>query len=513
MLAVDALEILGQIEVLVIDKLQVVSYKWLSRNFSISSNQAKKLLQEFVDKHDTKVEVLYSLAGWSKSNHETYCVKLASGQKLAEVIKEFDGNCSVEVYSIQSCLPKDLAVLWNAEFVQAEELFNQPSAVENSLRDNRFGGISNGFVKRAINGQSAAVSSTSQLKDNVGIVQTKACNIPQDENLQPQQSKGGVKVEPKASNAVGSVDKADQNPGKNTTKFNPVKETANPVQANRKRSVLNEKTSSGTGGSLTTLWDCASVKSKPSSMASHSTHHSGNAAFTADAQIHAEEAADALSSDDEGYGVSYKRESNGSGTRKRQLIISYSDEEDENDNVVSLASPIPPNEKSFPDSLQNAENLSMKTETVSADKLKAKKLVNERANNEKSCELSSSENNGIAEVSFPKAENNLHNVVASTNEKENVSMVSKRKKVVKKRIDERGREVMEVVWEDSVCSKPVDKDNTNDAGNRSTAAIKEQATGTNAPPNTGTKAGTKKPGKAGANDTKQGKISSFFKKI
>ncbi|KAK8949659.1 hypothetical protein KSP39_PZI005872 [Platanthera zijinensis] len=53
-------------------------------------------------------------------------------------MKEFGGHCSVEVYSIQSCFPTDLAVLWSAEFVQAEELFDQPSTADNCLRNNRF---------------------------------------------------------------------------------------------------------------------------------------------------------------------------------------------------------------------------------------------------------------------------------------------------------------------------------------------------------------------------------------
>jgi DNA polymerase delta subunit 3 len=49
-----------------------------------------------------------------------------------------DSSCSVQVYSIQACIPKDTAVLWNPEFVQAEELFNQPFDEENCLRDNRY---------------------------------------------------------------------------------------------------------------------------------------------------------------------------------------------------------------------------------------------------------------------------------------------------------------------------------------------------------------------------------------
>jgi len=54
-----------------------------------------------------------------------------------EVKQEFKDNCSVQVYSVQACIPKDLALLWSAEFVQAEQLFSQPLTTENCLRDNR----------------------------------------------------------------------------------------------------------------------------------------------------------------------------------------------------------------------------------------------------------------------------------------------------------------------------------------------------------------------------------------
>lgn len=49
----------------------------------------------------------------------------------------FEDNYSVQMYSVQACIPNDLAVIWNAEFVQSEELFSQPSTEENCLRDNR----------------------------------------------------------------------------------------------------------------------------------------------------------------------------------------------------------------------------------------------------------------------------------------------------------------------------------------------------------------------------------------
>ncbi|KAJ0101022.1 hypothetical protein Patl1_04905 [Pistacia atlantica] len=135
MSGIETLGILDEIQALVSDHLQVVSYKWLSRNFLVSSNTAKRLLEEFVEKHGSGLEVVYALSGWLTSSPPSYNIRLVSGPKLAEAKQEFDGNCSVQVYSVQASIPKDPAALWNAEFVQAEELFKQPS-LDNCLRDN-----------------------------------------------------------------------------------------------------------------------------------------------------------------------------------------------------------------------------------------------------------------------------------------------------------------------------------------------------------------------------------------
>nr|GMD90249.1 nucleolin 1 isoform X2 [Ipomoea batatas] len=137
MAATDTLSILDEIQAIVSDKLQVVSYKWLSRNFLVSSNVAKRLLQEFVEKHGNGLEVVYSLSGWLKNTPSTYHIRIVSSPKLAAK-QEFKENCSVQVYSVQACIPKDPAALWNSEFVQAEELFKQAHLADNCLWDNRY---------------------------------------------------------------------------------------------------------------------------------------------------------------------------------------------------------------------------------------------------------------------------------------------------------------------------------------------------------------------------------------
>lgn len=56
----------------------------------------------------------------------------------AEAKQDLREKCSVHVYSVQASIPRDPAAIWNTEFVQAEELFDQPLTVDNCLRDNRY---------------------------------------------------------------------------------------------------------------------------------------------------------------------------------------------------------------------------------------------------------------------------------------------------------------------------------------------------------------------------------------
>ena len=41
-----------------------------------------QVLQAFVDKNGTNLQVIYSVSGWLKNNPQNYCVKLTSGPKL-----------------------------------------------------------------------------------------------------------------------------------------------------------------------------------------------------------------------------------------------------------------------------------------------------------------------------------------------------------------------------------------------------------------------------------------------
>ncbi|PKA46850.1 hypothetical protein AXF42_Ash015744 [Apostasia shenzhenica] len=347
MAAVETLEIFGQIQVLVIDKLQVVSYKWLSRNFSVSSNHAK-----------------------------------------------------------------------------------------------RFSCISNTFIRRTVGAKLAGTSSTSLHKDNTGAnLQGKVNSYPKDEFCQPQHGKPrhlDANEGQKFPDLVRSVEKTAQNVKFCIKKPQPVKESSSSLQI--KRGIQNDKTSHGNGRSLATLWGRASEKSKPSSLAGH-------APDTADGQIRMQEAANASSSDEDGYGIPRKRDSNGTGTRKRQFIVDFSDEDDEVDEeekVVSLSSPEPPNAKSLHDSLQGTSSLNMEKEIFKIEEQKVDAPMTKKEIEEKS-HGSTHEKDINADFPLPKAENSNHNEIFNIDRKDNTtscaSALAKRKKLLKTRIDERGREV------------------------------------------------------------------------
>ncbi|GLT72423.1 hypothetical protein SLA2020_443600 [Shorea laevis] len=472
---IETLGILEEIQVLVSDKLQVVSYKWLSRNFLVSSNVAKRLLAEFVEKHCSELEIVYTLSGWLKCNPPSYHIKLVTGPKLAEAKQEFDGTCSVQVYSIQACIPKDPAALWNAEFVQAEELFKQHSNIDNCLRDNRFCGISNSFVKRNVDGTPVSIAAA-----------------------QPKtvETSGPSKNNSAQSNVVSPFlkNKVEQS----SSKF-----------ALQSPSVVKDVRSDDTG-LLANLLDRASAKSK------------STCAPADNPPICVHEAAEEGGTDDDAHDVNFKGVSNGQGNRKRKVVLDLSDE-DEYEDAINLASPDPPKE------LENAKIFTSKNANLIVDKPKENEpnIKEERTTNGepnkllgKETSVASKSTNG-KRSSPTKNENQLSE--SGMNKKDKVTGAvpnsPKRKKVMKTRIDERGREVTEVVWEGEAAEvKKVESETTSKADsnavtntiNRPPAAKKSSAVGSTAP-NPGSKAGNKKAGKA--KDPKQGNILSFFKKV
>ncbi|KAL0443622.1 UNVERIFIED_CONTAM: hypothetical protein Slati_2084900 [Sesamum latifolium] len=498
MAEIETLGILDEIQSIVSDKLQVVSYKWLSRNFLVSSNAAKRLLQEFVEKYGNGLEVIYSLSGWLKNNPSTYHIMLVPKHKLSDAKQEFDENCSIQVYSVQACLPKDPATLWNHEFVQAEDLFKQPLTLDNCLRDNRFCGVSNSFVKRSVGPADGAAlcTGTQQVKipGGLGLAkshsahQTKAVPQSQQKNLQQSGPNAGV-PSPDIAKTVKTESHVKVDRGQGAQLAGDKEKVSQLLSNNRKDQC--DKSSSGSGAS-------------------------------AEAQICARESVEYGSSDEDGQDFNIKRTSNGEGGRKRRVVFDYSDEEDEYRDAISLASPDPPKKsticpKGSSDALGPGCNLSFE-EKENKPKINEVKEADVKANQHLGEKVSAASKSKKDES--PISEKNLNHVLETdASLKDKVADAGpKRRKVLKTRIDERGREVTEVVWEgeepdtksDSNSGKVAEPNTVKNAINRPPMARKSPAVGNSAQANQAGKAGNKK---AGNKDPKQGNILSFFKKV
>ncbi|XP_009106579.1 DNA polymerase delta subunit 3 isoform X1 [Brassica rapa] len=468
----ETLNILDELESLVSDQLQVVSYKWLSRNFSISSKTAKSLLKDFVEKNGKGFEVVYIVSGWLKNTPSDHRTRLVSSSKLAEVEKEFNGTHSVSVYSVQASIPMEPAAIWNSEFVQAEELFREPSAADNCLRDNRFCGISNSFVKRNIEGAIANVTAP-----GTESVRTTVPSIP------------------KVKNETVTTAPAQKQPAKSSND----KEKPLPVPASKKNGQA-QKSVTGTGGSLKNMWGRVPVKAEDES-ATIEVKKQDNS----EAQKPSHDVKSKGGSDDEAPDVSIRN-------RKRKVIFDFSDEECED--VISLASPSSPKTIPRPDSEETKdlgpekpdENVSGETKT---DEPEVREEDWQKTASADTCGVRKEEKPMASAAGFNPSKGRVTNAPSSP----------KRKKVLKTRIDERGREVTEVVWEDTETntkkkeedtdtSKKLNDSKSANAGvNRAVVQKKSPAMGA---ANAGGKTGSKKGGNV--KDPKQGNIMSFFKK-
>ncbi|XP_004248235.1 uncharacterized protein [Solanum lycopersicum] len=538
---IETLGIVDEIQALVSDKLQVVSYKWLSRNFLVSSNSAKRLLQKFVEKHGNGVEVVYSLSGWLKDSPSTYHIRLVTSANLAEAKKEFSDDCSVQVYSVQACIPKDPVALWNYEFVQAEELFRQSLSADNCLLDNRFCGVSNPFITRNGGGTIPSTNAVSQVKSEASGL----CNSNSTAQVKPEQKKVQL---PSPSASVPSTHVVDaksesrgtSGPGEGSKFVADKHKVAQLPPA--KKAVQSEK-SSKNGGALANMWGRVPTKPKVDIVSAASSDATPNPVGNA-AQICTPEGIEDRISDDDDQQVSIRRTSNGEGNRKRRVIFDFSDEEDGFKDAVNLASPEPPKQKSILGSKQTPS-------TPELEKREVKKAKDSKSHEQETMEAGSKSpeqetfsKKSPEQETFSKRSHEQERKPLPTSERKSSKLHSseiisehaspknaavkdevtnaaptspKRRKVMKTRIDERGREVTEVVWEgedtetkaDSNTMKKADNNPVNSTGDRAPMAKKSPALGSTAPTNQASKAGNKK---AGNKDPKQGNILSFFKK-
>lgn len=109
----------------------------------MSSNDAKRLLQEFVSKYGSDLEVVYTLSGWLKKDPKIYNVRLVPGSKLAS-----------RFIASKLASPTTLQFSGVLNLYRQKNFLTSPQPQTNCLKDNRFCGDSNSFVKRIVNGKS-----------------------------------------------------------------------------------------------------------------------------------------------------------------------------------------------------------------------------------------------------------------------------------------------------------------------------------------------------------------------
>lgn len=90
-------------------------------------------------------------------------------------------------------------------------------------------------------------------------------------------------------------------------------------------------------------------------------------------QVCGHEAVEGGSSDDDDRDINFKRASNGEGNRKRRVVFDFSDEEDEYTDAVNLASPDPPKVKSSLGSNQCSKASGVEKSTLNFTELKEAK--------------------------------------------------------------------------------------------------------------------------------------------
>eukprot|EP00227_Mantoniella_beaufortii_P009732 CAMPEP_0197576138 /NCGR_PEP_ID=MMETSP1326-20131121/1269_1 /TAXON_ID=1155430 /ORGANISM="Genus nov. species nov., Strain RCC2288" /LENGTH=173 /DNA_ID=CAMNT_0043138999 /DNA_START=75 /DNA_END=592 /DNA_ORIENTATION=+ len=155
-------DLLRNLDALVGDEGQVVTYKWAARQFGISSNLAKQLLYAHVKQSGGAVAAVYMLSGWTADEQRRHVVRLVGGGEealraaranLAEVTGE-------HVYSVQPAaaaaagvgvgvgVHSDYNMLCAVGAKQAQALFDASPDTPNALRDNRGSAVSCAQVKR-----------------------------------------------------------------------------------------------------------------------------------------------------------------------------------------------------------------------------------------------------------------------------------------------------------------------------------------------------------------------------
>lgn len=240
-----------------------------------------------------------------------------------------------------------------------------------------------------------------------------------------------------------------------------------------KKAVQSDKSSAKNGGALANMWGRVSTKPKADSVSAATSDATPNPAGLSlwlfgrlslklvlcfvlvldwpllsfgtnvylgnAAQICTPEGIEDRVSDDDDQQVSVRRTSNGEGNRKRRVIFDFSDEEDEFKDAVNLASPDPPKQKFILGSKQSPSTLELEKQEVK----KAKEAGTKNHEREREpLPTSESEKSKLSSSEMISEHASLKNATIKDEMADAAPVSPKRRKVLKTRIDERGREGM-----------------------------------------------------------------------
>jgi len=119
--------LLENIEEYVMVEKKVVTYKWLSRVFSLNVNQAKQLLCIFHMKHKNmkhkSIQGVYYVSGMrtNSEGHLTHQICIVPEDDLEATKAQLDPLTGVHLYSVQKGKPKDTAPLYAVDFEQLKK--------------------------------------------------------------------------------------------------------------------------------------------------------------------------------------------------------------------------------------------------------------------------------------------------------------------------------------------------------------------------------------------------------
>lgn len=119
--------LLENIEEYVMEQKKVVTYKWLSRTFSLNVNQAKQLLAIFHMKHKNmkhkSIQGVYYVSGMRTNSDgaKTHQICIVTEDLLEATKSQLDPITSIHLYSVQKGKPKETAPIYNVDFEQLKK--------------------------------------------------------------------------------------------------------------------------------------------------------------------------------------------------------------------------------------------------------------------------------------------------------------------------------------------------------------------------------------------------------